>query len=90
MGLQSPERSYVCLGGVCAVFSAHKAGPMPSCQLCKGPMWRSFLISPNLKVKNQGFGGMSSDQGFEQYYYLWPLPSTVTRTISVEAFPRGL
>jgi hypothetical protein len=62
--LQSPERSCICLGGVCAVLSAHKAGPMPSCQLYKGPTWRSFLIFSILKVKNQGFGGMSSDQGF--------------------------
>lgn len=34
-----PARGVLCTpGGVCAVLSAHKAGPRPSCQLCKGPM----------------------------------------------------
>lgn len=51
-------------GGICAVLGTQKASPIPSCQLCKGPMWRSFLMSPILKVKNQGFRGMASEQGF--------------------------
>lgn len=63
-GAGVPPRGAVHAWGVCAVLSAHKAGPMPSCQLCKGPMRRSFLMSPILKVKHQGFGGMSSEQRF--------------------------
>lgn len=63
VGLE-PLRGAVHAWGVSAVVSAHKAGPMASCQLCKGPMQRSFLMSSILKVKSQGFGGMSSEQRF--------------------------